>query len=318
MKYLKFSIIFCILFMCFGDSVSATEQPLTITAEAFSEDEGIVVYINVEEKVKLDAFTFAILYDEELLEIKDEAGGGYGYDKSFEEAYKSGMMLSNSVDGEVIFSGVNNQEEFNGYHGTVAYACFKEKKNEVSAVTFQLQIRALSVDGKEYNANEINQIFTFERKSKVGDSSSDEAVIHKETADKIESEKKESQKEESQNIESEKSESQKNESNKSSDATSLPEEEAATSPKVKEENNNHKTDNPKINVQETNNQQTNNPNFNNKEMNDSDESRMTLEKYMDNVFLKLQILVVMLIMLGVFVAVRYFVIKKRSEKNEVK
>lgn len=152
MKKWTFAAIFFVGFLFAMSDVKADNLLFAFGGTYDEENQIIMLEISVKEAASLEAFTFAVEYDEakyRLYEANDELPGGYGYDETFSSSYQSGTALSNALTGKVMFSGVNASQDIRAYKGVVARVAFLLYPGyETDLSDMRLRVSALHANGK--------------------------------------------------------------------------------------------------------------------------------------------------------------------------
>lgn len=165
-KWIVLSLLFIRFMFCMIDA-QAADLPFEVSGTYNEKDQIITLLVSVKEPSSLEAFTFAVEYDEEkyeLYEANDELPGGYGYDEAFQTSYQSGMTVSNAKIGKVMFSGVNAAQDVCVYEGalaTVTLLCYPGIQADLSDIS--LRVSTLHVNGQNVDLPEGGVLFVCER-----------------------------------------------------------------------------------------------------------------------------------------------------------
>lgn len=178
------SIMIC---LSFNEKIHAEELPFELKVEQLENSEEVLVSIVASEPVVMEAFTFSIMFDNEIYKLHrgyDEIQKGYEYTQEFREHQGSAMMLSNALENKVIFSGVNENTDNGGYEGVIARIALLHY-NPVQDVTgeIRLEITALHMNGKAVELTEENQILLGEESLESQDNENE--IIATETIEDV-------------------------------------------------------------------------------------------------------------------------------------
>lgn len=147
-----------LLFLCQITAVSGAQCPLTAVTEYGNGRKEVTIWIVTEKPTALESFTMSVKYNMDVYKLyngNDVVLGGYAYEEAFETfCGTQGMLLSNALDGKVIFSGVNSNGQM--YDGVIArVSLLKYSDKEASESDISLEIQTLGTAGEETNQQPI-------------------------------------------------------------------------------------------------------------------------------------------------------------------
>lgn len=111
---IKCLLISCLLILCFAQTAYCDDHALQMYTQQLDSPDEVLVQVVATKPLKLEAFTFSIVYDHQVYKLYkgyDVIPGGYGYGEEFATDNTGQMLMCNALDDRVIFSGIIQSEE---------------------------------------------------------------------------------------------------------------------------------------------------------------------------------------------------------------
>lgn len=151
---IKCLLISCLLIVCFAQTTYCDDNVLQMYTQQLDSPDEVLVQVVATKPLKLEAFTFSIVYDHQVYKLHkgyDVIAGGYGYGEEFAADYAGQMLMSNALDAQVIFSGIIQSEnkDFQGVIAQVVLLNYQMAKTEVDDISLVISSVCTS-DGGEW------------------------------------------------------------------------------------------------------------------------------------------------------------------------
>lgn len=155
---IKGLLISCLLILCFAQTAYCDDHVLQMNTQQLDSPDEVLVQVVATKPLKLEAFTFSIVYDHQVYKLYkgyDVIPGGYGYGEEFAADYNGQMLMSNALDDRAIFSGVIQSEDqyVQGVIAQVVLLNYQKSKTEEEDIRLVISSVSTADGGKWEPAN---------------------------------------------------------------------------------------------------------------------------------------------------------------------